>query len=443
MTKKVSVFGLGKSGLSAIKAAQKLKYDVYAVNQGKPETWVNYEETKELLAKKYLIEQDKAAETFATSDLIIISPGIPSTHDVLKEAVAKKIPIISEIEFGLQFFTCPMIAITGTNGKTTTTTMVGEMLTNCGLEVFVCGNIGTPVCDLASKRKKPQVVVMEVSSFQLETIKTFKPDVAILLNITPSHGERYRNVRDYSLAKYNIAKNMKDEDRLIYHADNRAIADWAEGLHVTLHPYYNMEIKKSLGEKYNLKNFKLLGDHNLQNLHCASTAVKLLGNKMGLDATAVKNGIQKTIDEFIGVPHRIEFVGEYQKAKIYNDAKSTNYTSTQTAMRALTGQTVYLILGGKLRGNNDSQKNNMHEYKRLVKKVLLVGESTDFLANEFTGQVDCEKCYTFEAALKYAKDNVKDGAILLSPGYPSFDQFKNYEDRGETFKKLTKKILTI
>lgn len=439
MTKKVSVFGLGKSGLSAIKAAQKLKYDVFAVNQGKPETWANYEEVKELLAKKYLIEQDKAAEVFSSSDLIIISPGIPSTHEVLKEAVAKKVPIVSEIEFGLQFFTCPLIAITGTNGKTTTTTMIGEMLKNNGLDVFVCGNIGVPVCDLASKRKKPQVVVMEVSSFQLETIKTFKPDVAIILNITPSHGERYKNVRDYSLAKFNIAKNMTEADRLIYHADNRAIADWAEGLHVTLHPYYYTETRKNLSEKYNLKNFKLLGDHNLQNLHCASTAVKLLGNKMGIDT---KPGIQKTIDEFTGVPHRIEFVGEYQQAKIYNDAKSTNYQSTQTAMRAFSGQPVYLILGGKMRGNNDSQKNNMPEYKRLVKKVLLVGETTDMLAQEFTGQVECEKCYTFEAALKYFKENVQPGALLLSPGYPSFDQFKNYEDRGDTFKKLTKKILT-
>lgn len=439
MTKKVSVFGLGKSGLSAIKAAQKLKYDVFAVNQGKPETWASYEEVKELLAKKYLIEQEKASEVFASSDLIIISPGIPNTHEVLKEAVAKKVPIISEIEFGLQFFTCPLIAITGTNGKTTTTTMIGEMLKNNDLDIFVCGNIGVPVCDIASKRKKPQVVVMEVSSFQLENIKTFKPDVAIILNITPSHGERYKNVRDYSLAKFNIAKNMTEADRLIYHSDNRAIADWAEGLHVTLHPYYYNETKKNLSEKYNLKNFKLLGDHNLQNLHCASTAVKLLGNKMGID---MKPGIQKTIDEFTGVPHRIEFVGEFEQAKIYNDAKSTNYQSTQTAMKAFTGQPVYLILGGKMRGNGDSQKNNMHEYKRLVKKVLLVGETTDMLAQEFTGNVECEKCYTFEAALKYFKENIKSGALLLSPGYPSFDQFKNYEDRGNTFKKLTKKILT-
>src|SRR5688572_24647285 len=149
MTKRVSIFGLGRSGISALKASLKLGYDTYVVNQGLPTTWENFKEVSGLIPGSHMVEQDRAETTFAYSDLIIISPGIPSTHKILKAAVDKNVPILSEIEFGLQFTKAPLVAITGTNGKTTTTTMIGEMFKLNGLKPFVCGNIGTPVCDLA------------------------------------------------------------------------------------------------------------------------------------------------------------------------------------------------------------------------------------------------------------------------------------------------------
>jgi UDP-N-acetylmuramoylalanine--D-glutamate ligase len=440
MTKKVSIFGLGRSGLSALKAALKLNFDVFVVNQGKPETWENFADVKALLPLDHMIEQIYAEDIFATSDLIIISPGIPSTHDVLVKAVGKRIPILSEIEFGLQFTQAPIVAITGTNGKTTTTSMIGEMFSQNGLRPFVCGNIGTPVCDLAFVTEKYDVIVMEVSSFQLETIKDFHPHVALILNITPNHGERYHDVHDYAKAKFNIVRNMTQDDHLIYHADNEFISKWAENLKVGRHAYHEKTIKQKLSELYDLSQFHLVGDHNLYNLYCAGLAVRLMGNHLKKD---LRPGIQLAINSFKGVPHRIEFVGSFSSGKVYNDAKSTNILSTLTAMKSFEGEkNLYLILGGKKRGNNDSLKDYIPEFKKYVKKILLIGETASMLNEELKDQLNVEVVDTFENALEFFKKENSNGVLLLSPSYPSFDQFKNYGHRGDTFKKLVQEKLT-
>jgi UDP-N-acetylmuramoylalanine--D-glutamate ligase len=440
MTKKVSIFGLGRSGLSALKAALKLNFDVFVINQGKPESWENFNDVKALLPIDHLIEQSYAEDIFASSDLIIISPGIPSTHDVLVRAVGKKVPILSEIEFGLQFSQAPIIAITGTNGKTTTTSMIGEMISQNGLKPFVCGNIGTPVCDLAFTNEKYDVIVMEVSSFQLETIKDFHPHVALILNITPNHGERYNDVYDYAKAKFNIAKNMTQDDHLIYHADNEFISKWAANLKVGRHAYHEQNIKDKLIEIYDLSQFHLVGEHNLYNLYCAGLAVRLMGNHLKKD---LRPGIQLAINSFKGVPHRIEFVGNFSVGKVYNDAKSTNILSTLTAIKSFQGEkNLYLILGGKKRGNNDSLKAYIPEFKKYVKKILLVGETAPMLNDELKNDLDVEVVNTFEGALDYFKFQNSKGVLLLSPSYPSFDQFKNYGHRGDTFKKLVLEKLT-
>ncbi|MFZ4715177.1 MAG: UDP-N-acetylmuramoyl-L-alanine--D-glutamate ligase [Bacteriovoracaceae bacterium] len=440
MTKKVSIFGLGKSGISAAKAAVKLGYQVFVINEGIKTSWTSFNEVSSFLPASQMIEQNDSLEVFASSDLIILSPGIPYTHEVLKKAVANKVEILSEIEFGLQFCSAPIIAITGTNGKTTTTTMIGEMLKANHISTFVCGNIGIPVCDLAMMTEKIDVIVMEVSSFQLETIKDFHPHIALILNITPNHGERYNGLLDYAQAKFNIVKNMNESDHLIYHADEAWLKDWAQKQKVQKHPYCYSDVKKLLQKDFDLSLFPLVGVHNLYNLYNASIAVTLLGKKLGKD---FKAGIQKTINVFKGVPHRIEFVGEFSSGKVYNDAKSTNILATLTAIRSFEGQgDLYLMLGGKKRGNNDSLKEFIPELKKYVKKILLVGETTPMLYEELKNELEVYAVETFENALDFFKKENSGGTLLLSPAYPSFDQFKNYGHRGESFKAWALERLT-
>ena len=232
---------------------------------------------------------------------------------------------------------------------------------------------------------------------------------------------------------------MLQDDHLIYHADNEFISNWAEKLKVGRHAYHETNIKEKLIELYDLSQFHLVGEHNLYNLYCAGLAVRLMGNHLKTD---LRPGIQLAINSFKGVPHRIEFVGSFSSGKVYNDAKSTNILSTLTAMKSFQGEkNLYLILGGKKRGNNDSLKAYIPEFKKYVKKILLVGETASMLNEEFKSDLDVEVVNTFEGALDYFKTEDTNGVLLLSPSYPSFDQFKNYAHRGDTFKKLVKEKL--
>lgn len=427
---KIAIFGLARSGKSALKLAKTKGLETFIVNRGDVDSW--YADTEGLLPKDHCFCEDEASELFTQVDQIILSPGIPREHKSLAKALAAKIPVISEIEFAYQYFShIPVIAITGTNGKTTTTTMITEALRMLGKKVFCGGNIGIPYCDIAWENETPDYAVIEVSSFQLESTVTFHPKVALILNVFPNHSERYDDVKSYAVAKNNIFKNMSEGDALILGKENQyldLINTKAKVSYFSLYELVDFEKEFDTSKAY------LKGRHNMANF----LATKLALNALGF---TFKEQFQKFMESFKGVEHRLEFVKEFQGLRVYNDAKSTNSLATTTAINAF-NEPIYLILGGKLRNESDKIIGDLLPFKNNIKKILLIGEVTDRLEKELGEEFAVEKCYDLTGALNFAKSEELKGNLVFSPAYPSFDQFKSYVHRGDTFKKLVGEILT-
>lgn len=432
--KKIAVFGMGRSGLSALKLLVKMHADVYAINQGDPSTWKEFSQVCELVSSDKMFNQDAALKCFADSDLIILSPGIPRDHLALKKANDSKVPIWSEIELAYTLFDqrSPIVAVTGTNGKTTTVSLMGEVLRCAGHKVFVGGNIGIPFCEYILEGQGADYVVLELSSFQLESMKSFRPNVAILLNLFPNHGERYSNVESYGEAKFHIADYMLESDIVIYDASNEFIRQWASSLNTGLIPVDTnnvSKIRQSIEEVYNLSHFKLKGTHNLTNLQFVIRTMETLGVE--------ESGVQLAIDTFAGVDFRVQYIQSSDLFSAYNDGKSTNWDAVKTAVKAMEGSNrpVYLILGGQRRGRGDTLIPHLRGLSS-VSKILLIGETTEQFAEELAGNISYEKCFDLVSAVEFARSTKFDGILLFSPGLPSFDQYANYVKRGEHFTQL-------
>lgn len=429
--KKVTVFGMGRSGVAAVHLLQKLKADVYAVNQGEVSEWKEKDGLS--LHSEKLVSQTKAADLFASSDLIVISPGIPVTHEILSLAHQNSVKIISEIE--LAYLVCssvPVIAITGTNGKTTTTTMIYEALKLSGKKVFCGGNIGIPYCEMALKileGEKFDYAVIEVSSFQLETIDSFHPYISLMLNLTENHGERYPRIDDYGLAKLRILLNQTEKDHLIVGEESgEQWLSWAQAYSMKIHRFSKKRLAPDFLSAFDFSVSRLVGAHNRANFYCAYKALSLLGLEN-------KDLFQQFINEFKGVAHRLEFVREWQGLKIYNDAKSTNPEAIVTALSAFEGhRDVVLVMGGKLRSENDHFLSSLLPFKERIQLVLTMGETGDRLEREFRNDFKVEVVKNLEGLKQRLEEKDLKGVAVFSPGHPSFDQFKNYIDRGEKFK---------
>lgn len=428
--KKVTVFGMGRSGVAAVHLLQKLKADVYAVNQGEVSEWKDKDGLALSLEK--LVSQSEAGPLFAQSDLIIISPGIPVSHDILKEAHQNKVKIISEIE--LAYLVCksvPVIAITGTNGKTTTTTMISEALKLSRKKVFCGGNIGVPYCEMALKVLEGETfdyAVIEVSSFQLETIDTFHPHVSLMLNLTENHGERYRGLDDYGRAKLRILLNQTKSDHLIVGEESGDWVQWAQSSVVNKHFFSKKRLAPSFLEEFDFSQSRLVGAHNRANFYCAYKTLSLLGLEN-------KELFQQFINEFKGVSHRLEYVREWQGLKIYNDAKSTNAEAIVTALSAFEARRdVVLVMGGKMRSESDHFLSSLLPFKERVQLILTLGETSERLAREFQNDFRVESVKNLDGLKQRLERGDLKGVVVFSPGHPSFDQFKNYIDRGEKFK---------
>ncbi len=425
---KVAVFGMGKSGQAAVALAKKLRQDLYAVNRGRPEDWYYAEKLDKLVEICSCYSEEDFAQHFHKMDEIVISPGIPTTHPALKKAVEKGVSILSEIEYAWrECRDIPVIAITGSNGKTTTTTMIAEALKKAGKKVFCGGNIGVPYCDLPLSGEKPDFAVIEVSSFQLETIHEFHPVIGLILNIVPNHGERYDSVKDYALAKFRLLTNMTDKDFLILGTEN---------------PYLeylkDCQVEKSTFTKGNLppefsfdfSKAKVKGEHNEANFFAAWKVLQRLG------IPDLQKLFQEFINEFPGVSHRLEFVLTRDELSVYNDAKSTNLTATETAINAFKHDPapLHIILGGKLRNETDRMLPGLLPYKDEIDTIFTIGDVTERLFDELKDHFLVVKAGDVKAVFDYAKKGKLKGNLVLSPGFPSFDQFKNYVDRGEKFK---------
>ncbi len=378
------------------------------------------------------------------SSLIILSPGIPADIPVLKKARKLGIPVWGELELGFRLSAAPFLAITGSTGKSTTTSLLGAIVQAAGKPNTVCGNIGTPVVAVAPEVGPEDFVVAEVSSFQLETIVSFKPRVACILNLFKNHLDRYPGEEEYYNAKKAIASNMSATESLVLNARDDRLVSWAlkvrdrtnvvffgretGGMRCTWHSGGTLYHRKDnkIHEVFDLREMKLAGTHNYDNA-CAAAAMAF---EAGIDEAYITEGLR----EFPGLPHRMEFVGEHNGVKYYNDSKAT---TAESVMCAVTGfdKNVHIIAGGRDKGCDFAAlRNAVAEHAR---QVVLIGEAAERIRREWRGTTEISLAPSLEQAVAHIAQSAAHGdVVVLSPGCSSFDMFANYEQRGDRFRTI-------
>ena len=379
-------------------------------------------------------------------DFMVISPGVPSNAPVVQKAMELGIKVWSEIEVASWFCKAPIIAVTGTNGKTTTTSLIGHIFKTAGFKTIVAGNIGAPFSDFVLDADEGSIVVLEVSSFQLDHIENFKPKVAVLLNITPDHLDRYDSFGDYILSKFRIFKNQKEDDFAVYNYDDEIVQPYVESLNVIKLPfsvrdklscggfiedgYITLNFKNKKERILKMNNLRIRGIHNVYNSLAAALAARAMEVKDEI--------IRESLQSFEGVEHRLEFVREINGVKFINDSKATNVNSLWYALESF-DEPIILIAGGRDKGNDYSKVYDL--VKRKVKLIIAIGESKNKIYNEFKNLTNVIEVDSMEEAVKKAYENSVPGdVVLLSPACASFDMFRDYEHRGEVFKKLVNEL---
>jgi UDP-N-acetylmuramoylalanine--D-glutamate ligase len=389
-----------------------------------------------------------AAETLTKADLIVISPGVPHTLEAVARAQAQGIPLIGEIELASRFIQEPIVAVTGTNGKTTTTELLGQMLANSNLKVFVGGNIGTPLIGYVDRGEKADIIVAEISSFQLDTVTTFRPQVGVLLNITEDHMDRYPNFQAYADAKIRLFSNQGTDDMAILNgADalirgympeirsrklvfNRHSQDHAGGTiagdRIVLHldDPWTSDPRFRTPPTLNLSNFRPKGRHNLENACAASLAAIAAGGRA--------QGIQAALDQFHGLAHRLEWVGTIAGVAYFNDSKATNVDAVRRALEYFR-QPVILIMGGLDKGSNfGALRQAIQPY---TKKLIVMGAAASRIKSALGHVAMTVSAASMADAVHQARQAAVAGdVVLLSPGCASFDRYANYAQRGDDFR---------
>ena len=444
--KRVLVIGLAKSGVAVAKLL---------LHQGAIVTVNDRIPLEENSDAKSLIEEgirvlagshpvDLLEEHF---DFVVKNPGIPYHNCMVEAAIKKGIPVYTEVEIAYQLLEGLIIGITGSNGKTTTTTLASLMLKESFPErqVYAAGNIGIPLSQLAEQSTKEDIYVSELSSFQLMGIDQFKPKIACIVNIFSAHLDYHGTREEYIKAKLQLTKNQTEEDYLVYNADYPELITLIEGhTKATLVPFSRkniLEFGASVegdyicfnGEKViPVSTIQVPGTQNVENVLAAVAIAKLAG--------ATNEGIQKAVQNFHGVKHRTQFVKEVNKRRFYNDSKATNIIATQTALRSFTNQSVILIAGGLDRGNGFDE---LVPDLKAVSGIVLYGETKEKLqeAAKVAGIPVIQVVNTLEEATKKAYEISKeDNIILLSPACASWDQFKNFEIRGDEFIRVVENL---
>ena len=439
--KRVLVVGLGRSGVAAAFFLQEHGAKV-AVSDTKSEAQLQ-QEVSQLLDRGISIEAGRHGErTFRDQDLIVVSPGVPSDQPQLQHARTLGIPVIGEVELAFRFLQGKVLAITGSNGKTTTTTLVGEILSKAGKKTLVGGNIGTPVISLAGKSSPESLVVLEISSFQLETIEQFRPWIAAILNITPDHLDRHHTFEAYGAAKARIFENQTSSDFGVLNADDPACVALQKKLKSSLYWFSRKQpveqgaflkgdeiIFRQNGKEQAVvsrSDIHLKGLHNLENVLAAVTMTMLAG----CDPQQIK----QAVSEFRAVEHRLELVNTVNGITFYNDSKATNVDATIKALESCPGN-VHIILGGKDKGSDYTVLVPL--LRERVKAAYLIGAAAEKIRSQIHGATTLVSAGTLERAVHQAFEAAKPGDIvLLAPACASFDQFENYEQRGRIFKEL-------
>lgn len=445
--KKVLVFGLGKSGTGAAGLLEKRGAEVILYDGNDK---IDIEAVKAQLGEKSRVQIVLGEFPEALTDeldTVVMSPGVPTDLPVVNRMREKNIPVIGEIELAYALGKGDVLAITGTNGKTTTTALLGEIMRNAKSSVFVVGNIGNPYTAVADQTVDDSVIVAEMSSFQLESIVTFRPKVSAILNITPDHLNRHHTMEAYIEAKEKIAENQLAEDICVLNYEDEVLRDFGRQVKAEV-LYFSSQRKLDKGiylqegniiyknseecTVCHIDDLKLLGTHNYENVMAAVAMAAVYGVPMDV--------IRKSIKGFAGVEHRIEFVAEKNGVAYYNDSKGTNPDAAIKGIQAMKRPTV-LIGGGY--DKDSAYKDWIESFDGKVKQLVLLGATREKIAAEARncGFTDITLADTFEEAVFTSVKFAQPGdAVLLSPACASWGMFKNYEERGDKFKEIVKSL---
>ena len=439
--KHILIVGLGKTGL-AVAQFLKTKGASLTISDtaDAPQPGSVIRQVREMGIRTELGRHQ--TETFMESDLIVLSPGVPHTLLPIAKAKEKGIPVLGEIELASRFVREPIIAVTGTNGKTTTTALLGKMLKDSGFTVFVGGNIGTPLIGYVDKGEPVQWVVVEVSSFQLDTIETFRPRIGVILNISEDHLDRYADFRAYTKSKGRIFKNQKKEDTAVLNGSDpkiRRVGEGIEGRKLFFHArteneeegavihqekivFHMHRLKENL--YINRSASALSGNHNTENIAAAALTTLAAGGSF--------KGIRAALNVFKGLPHRLEHVSTKEGVRYINDSKATNVDAVQKALQTFS-EPIILIMGGRDKGGDFCRLEDL--VRQQVKQLILMGEAAPAIEAVLGQLVSTETVSSMEEAVLRARHAASPGnVVLLSPGCTSFDMYRSYAKRGETFR---------
>lgn len=442
--RKSLVLGAGRSGIASAKFLAERGATVALHDRKGVEEWSDEARSLKESHGVGLIGGELPSWLLDQIGLVVISPGVPTNTIPARYVDRKDGEVIGEIELASRFLKGRVVAITGSNGKTTTTTLIGEMLKNAGIETQVGGNIGTPLLSLVETATDATWTVAELSSFQLETIVDFRPTLAMCLNVTPNHLDRYEGFVDYAAAKRRIFMNQTPENVAVLNGDDPVTSEWASGLKANVVMF---SVQSELEDGLFLRGRELVckangketvlttrdeiflrGLHNVENVLAAFAA--------GLACGASPESMRETVANFKGVEHRIEFVTEIDGVRFYNDSKATSVDATMKAVDALSegeGKTV-LILGG--RGKNAPYAPLIPLIEASVRTLVLIGEDADNIESQLKAHARIVRADSLEDAVEKAFSVAVAGdAILLAPACASFDMFKSFEERGTVFKK--------
>ena len=446
--KKVLIVGTGKSGVAAAELLQKKQAKLIIFDGNKELKEAQIKEKSEAFSDARIVLGELPESVMDELDLAVLSPGVPTDLPMVNAIRDKKIPIIGEIELAYQCAKGKILAITGTNGKTTTTALLGEIMKNYFPDVKVVGNIGIPYTSVAADTTDETVTVAEISSFQLETAVEFKPDISAILNITPDHLNRHHTMENYIAAKESITKNQTAENTCVLNYEDEVLRRFGDGLQTKVvyfssarkleNGYYldGTDICRSVNGREericNVEELNLLGKHNYENVMAATAMADSFGVPM--------EKIKEVLVRFQAVEHRIEYVTEKRGVKFYNDSKGTNPDAAIQGIRAMNRST--LLIGGGYDKQSEYDE-WIQAFDGKVKKLVLIGATREKIAATARkcGFTDIVFADSLEEAVQICYDNAEDGdAVLLSPACASWDMFKSYEQRGDMFKEIVRNL---
>lgn len=442
--RKIGIVGMARSGVSAAILAENLSGIPFVSDLKKSSELAI--ETERLKTASIKFETGGHSDKLLESDYIVVSPGVPLSTNIIKKANSLGIPIFSEVEFAYWICKSKIIAITGSNGKTTTTTLLGEIFSHAGIDTFVGGNIGKPFSEFVQKVPVDGLTVLEVSNFQMETISDFAPDTAIILNLTPDHLDRYDSFDDYKKAKFRITENQSTDQNLILNLDDPETVKSQIETDADIKYFTATDSKQATafvrdgkiigrygkGEVEIIKTNEILipGPHNLQNALAATATAVLYDVKPDI--------ISKILKTFPGVEHRMEKVGLVAGINFINDSKATNVESVCYALRSL-DVPIYLLVGGRDKNSNFSPIAKFGKNK--IKGILAIGEAKEKIFKTLGQHFPVQFAETLEDAVQILFDLAIPGeTILLSPGCASFDMFNDFEQRGRAFKEAVNNL---